>query len=266
MWRTRNEGYAPPVPDRVLVFPGELFGDGVFETVHVRPSGPWLLAEHLSRLAASAALLEIDVPADLPARVSAVLASWPADTGEGALRIVLTRQSVHVTVEPVAPAAIRERRDGVRLITADLGVPAGHRPPWSLAGAKTLSYASNFAARRWARRQGADDALWLSLDGYALEAPTASLVWLAGDTLGTVPAAEAGILPGTTAAHLLSRAGAVGLRAEPRMITRDELVGADAIWLASSLRGLAEAVSLDGVPRARSPWTPRLLSLLGFAA
>src|SRR3954452_2321836 len=48
-------GYAPPVPDRVLVSPGELFGDGVFETVHLRPSGPWLLAAHLDRLARSAA-------------------------------------------------------------------------------------------------------------------------------------------------------------------------------------------------------------------
>jgi 4-amino-4-deoxychorismate lyase len=83
--------------------------------------------------------------------------------------------------------------------------------------------------------------------------------------LSTVPAGPTGILPGTTAARLLELAPAAGLRASERMITIDELGGVDAIWLASAVRGLAEAVSLDGRPRARSPWTPRLLDLLGFA-
>jgi 4-amino-4-deoxychorismate lyase len=264
------------VPDRVLVSadpalstdsavsPDELFGDGVFETVHLRTSGPWLLGDHLDRLGRSAALLEIEVPLSLPADIEAVL-SQPAPTpSERALRIMLTRTACHLTVTPVPAAALRERRDGIRLISADLGVSVSRRPPWSLGAAKTLSYASNFAARRWARRQGADDVLQLSTEGYALEAPTASLVWLAGDTLGTVPPEEAGILPGTTAAHLLSLAPRLGLHPEHRMIGYDELAAADAIWLASSLRGLAEAVELDGVPRPRSPWTPRLLDLLGF--
>ena len=49
------------MPDEVLVSPGELFGDGVFETVHLRPSGPWLLDAHLARLARSAQLLSLDI-------------------------------------------------------------------------------------------------------------------------------------------------------------------------------------------------------------
>lgn len=196
----RRAHYAPPVSDRIEVSAAELFGDGVFETVHLRPSGPWLLAEHLDRLARSAAVLEMTLPSrgDLEARVAATVASCTGD--EAALRIICTREAVHVTVAEIAESVRRERRDGVRLITA----PVGPRPPWSLSAAKTLSYADNFAARRWARRQGADDLLWLDPDGYALEAPTASLVWLTGNTLCTVPAARAGILAGTTAAHLLS--------------------------------------------------------------
>jgi 4-amino-4-deoxychorismate lyase len=127
-----------------------------------------------------------------------------------------------------------------------------------------LSYATNFAARRWARAQGADDLVWLTTDGYVLEGPTASVVWLSGDELGTVPP-SAGVLPGTTVAHLLSVAGEVGLRPVHRMITIDGLRGAETIWLSSALRGLAEVTTLDGVPRARSPWTSRLLALLGFS-
>ena len=251
------KGYAAPVPERFLVSAAELFGDGVFETVHLRPSGPWLLPDHLERLARSAALLDLPFDGDLR------LGSPSADP-EGALRIMVTRESIHVTVSPISPAAVRERKSGVRLLSAGIGLSVDRQPPWSLAAAKSLSYASNFAARRWAARHHADDVVWLSTEGYVLEAPTASIVWLAGDTLCTVPPSRAPILPGITAAHLLGAAGAVGLKADERMITLTGLAAADAIWLASSLRGLAEAVSLDGVPRARSPWTGRLQSLLGF--
>jgi 4-amino-4-deoxychorismate lyase len=254
-----------PVPDSagILVSVAELFGDGVFETVHLRPSGPWLLDAHLDRLERSAAVLDLPLPprAEVADRVAAAIAG-PRDA-EAALRIIATREALHVTVSEMPDAVRRQRREGIRLISADCGVALGRRPPWSLTAAKSLSYATNFAARRWAARQGADDLLWLTTEGYALEAPTASLVWLDGDTLCTVPAGQAGTLPGTTAAHLLSIAPSLGLRAEERMVAIEELAGADAIWLASALRGLAQAVSLDGVARPRSPWTPRLLGRLG---
>ncbi|MFI5895302.1 aminotransferase class IV [Actinoplanes sp. NPDC051513] len=244
--------------DDVLVSPAELFGDGVFETVHLRPSGPFLLPAHLTRLARSAALLDLAVP-DLGR-----LEAFRSDISESALRIIFTRRSHHVTVAPIPPDALRERRDGVRVISAGLGFKVGGKPPWSLWEAKTLSYAESFAARRWARSRGADDLLWLSTEGYALEAPTASLVWLAGSELCTVPPREAQILPGTTAAHLLSLAPSVGLSPAYRMVTIEQLRGADAIWLASALRGLSFVRQLDGAPRRHSRWTPILLDLLGY--
>ena len=234
---------------------GLLYGEGVFETVHLRPTGPWLLGAHLTRLERSAAALGIAVPA----QVAGLADGLTHD--DGALRIVVTPSTSFATVSPVPEAVRRERRDGIRVITHDRG--RGARAPWSLAAAKTLSYAENLAAKRWAVAQGADDLLWLG-DGHALEGPTASLVWLDGGTLCTVPPGGTGILPGTTAAHLLERAGEVGLRAEERMLTAARLPAAETIWLASSLRGLAEVRALDGVPRAASPWTPRLQDLLGF--
>ena len=243
--------------DRILVAPTDLFGDGVFETLHLRPAGPWLLEEHLARLCRSAAILDMPAPDLAPVRRR----PFPET---GALRILCTRSLLDMSVSPIPPTMLRERRDGVRVLSADQGISVRRRPPWSISSAKSLSYAANFAARRWAVRQGADDMIWFSTEGYVLEAPTASVVWLAGGTLCTVPAEEAGILPGITARHLLSRAGSVGLRAAEQMITLEGLAAADAIWLASSLRGLAEVRELDGVPRAGSPWTPRLLELLGF--
>nr|WP_296068312.1 aminotransferase class IV [uncultured Actinoplanes sp.] len=248
---------------RLLVSPSELFGDGVFETVHVRSGRPWLLDEHLDRLARSASLLDLELPprAEILARVAA--AEMPA-AAEGALRILCTREALYVTVSEIPSAALRERRSGVRVISADVGHELGRRPAWTLAGAKSLSYGPHFAARRWARHRGADDLLWVSLDGYAVESPTASLVWLADGQLCTVPPDEADILPGTTAARLLTLAPALGLTAASRLIRLADLHQAEAIWLASSLRGLAEVVALDGVQRARSAWTSRLLTALGY--
>jgi 4-amino-4-deoxychorismate lyase len=252
------------VVDRLLVSPSELFGDGVFETVHLRSGTPWLLDEHLDRLARSASILELALPprGQIASRVVQAAAGWTSD--EGALRILCTREALHVTVSAVPSSALRERRDGVRVLSADVGHGVGQRPAWALSGAKSLSYGSNFAARRWARQRGADDLLWVSLEGYALEAPTASLVWLSAGQLCTVPADDADILPGTTVRQLLSVASTLGLRAATRMILLPELRAAEGIWLASSLRGLAEVVSLDGAERARSPWTPRLLASLGY--
>ncbi|MDT4991521.1 MAG: 4-amino-4-deoxychorismate lyase [Actinoplanes sp.] len=288
MWRTRLKhssatGYAPPVPDRIVLIPGSgplpastpllraddagvLYGDGVFETMHLRPSGPWLLDPHLARMGASAAQLDLPLPGlpTLRSLALAAAAAWPAS--EGALRLVCTRgpaggpPTLYATVEAVPAAALRERHDGIRLITAEVG----GRSPWSLSAAKTLAYAENLAARRWATTRGADDVLWVGPEGYVREAPTASVVWLSRDVLCTVPAQHTGILPGLTAAALLGEAKKVGLRPAHRLVTPDELADADAIWLASSLRGLAEATSLDGKPRSRSEWTPRLLQLLGF--
>ena len=238
-----------------------VFGEGVFETVHLRPDGPWLLGEHLDRLARSAALLDLPVP-DLTAAIADAVAGWSG--AEAALRIVCRRgRPPSVTVSPIPDRVLAERHHGVRVVTADAGVSID-RPPWSLATAKTTSYAPNLAAKRWAASHGADDMLWFSVEGFALEAPTASLAWLIGNRLCTVPPGKAAILPGITAAHLLHRAPEAGLEPAEEMITRAGLRRADAIWLASSLRGLAEVTTLDGADRAPSPWTGRLLRLLGF--
>src|SRR5690606_20620581 len=114
----------------------------------------------------------------------------------------------YATLAPIGPEIHRARRDGIRLATASLGFAsdARQRAPWLLGGVKSVSYAVNMASQRWAQSRGFDDVLWLSSDGYVLEGPTSTVVWLTGDRLWTVPTST-GILPGTTGRHLLDRAG-----------------------------------------------------------
>ncbi|WP_406040336.1 aminotransferase class IV [Micromonospora sp. NBC_00898] len=253
---------------------GALHGDGLFETMHLRGGRPWLLDAHLARLRAGAAAVELPLPPDgfLVELLDAIRAGWPAEV-EGALRLICARgpegggpPTVWATLGEVPAAAKRARRDGVTVATLPLGVAARARPEldWLPVGVKSTSYGVSTAARRWAARNRVDDVLWVSTDGYVLEGPSANVVWLAGGTLCTVPAATTGILPGVTARRLLEHAADLGLTAEERMATPVELGSADAVWLTSSLRGLAEVRTLDGTPLPRSDRTPVLLTLLGF--
>lgn len=253
---------------------GVLRGDGVFETVHVRDGRPWLLDEHLARMARSAARVDLALPpaAELADLARQACGAWPAAI-EGAMRLICTRGAedggpvtIFATVAAVGDPVRRARREGIAVATATLGFTADVRTgaPWLLGGVKSLSYAVNMASQRWALANGVDDVLWVSTDGYALEAPTSTLVWLEEDVLHTVPAEPTGILPGTTARWLLDHAGRVGFSAAERMVTPAELVGADGVWLTSSVRGLAEVCAIDDVPRQAARHTTALRELLGF--
>jgi 4-amino-4-deoxychorismate lyase len=252
---------------------GVLRGDGLFETMHVRAGRPWLAEEHLARLTRSAAALDLPLPdtAELRDLLDTACAGWPVPT-EGALRLICTSgpegggpSTVYATLAEVPAASRRARRDGIAVATLPLGVAADARTgrPWLLAGMKTLSYGPNQATRRWATANGVDDVLWTSTEGYALEGPTANLVWLAGGELCTVPD-ETGILPGVTAGWLLGHATELGWTAVRRHVTPAGLRTAGGVWFTSSVRGLAEVRSLDGVPLPPSPHTAAIRDLLGF--
>lgn len=250
-------------------------GDGVFETTHLRAGRPWLLDEHLDRLARSAGRLQLELPSR-PALIELIeqaSAEWPVDE-EGALKIICTRGpedadgiTCFVTITEIGAAAHRARRGGVKLGTISLGVAADARSgaPWLLGGVKSLSYAMNMACQRWAAVNGLDDALWVSADGYVLEAPTATIVWLEHSTLYTVPDST-GILSGTTARWLLGHVGGLGWHTGERMVRPAELERATGAWLASSVRGIVPVRELDGVKLPDPPQTDTLRELLGHPA
>lgn len=249
-------------------------GDGVFETINVREGRAWLLDKHLARLAASAGrlALELPPPAALEDLAAAALEAWPAGR-EGALKLVCTRgpedesasPTVYALVFPVGIPALRQRRQGIRVLTAPLGIAADARTaaPWLLGDVKSLSYAVNMAARRWAEDHGADDALFVSTEGLVLEGPTSSVAWVTEGTLCTVPD-DTGILPGITVGYLLDHADELALASARRNATVADLLAADGVWFCSSIRGLAQVVELDGKPLGDAGLTPALRAVLGY--
>ncbi|WP_285662380.1 aminotransferase class IV [Actinorhabdospora filicis] len=256
---------------------GALRGDGVFETVHVRAGVAWNLTEHLARMARSAERMELALPgADaLRGLAETALAAAP-EQEEAALRLICTRgreygdePTVYVTLNPIAANLPEIRRDGVKLMLASIGYPlepadVRASAPWLLGQVKSLSYAINMAGQRAARAAGFDDLLWVSADGWAMEASTASLMWIDGDVLCTVPPERTSILPGTTSRFLLDHAAELGLRGEERMVRPEDLSHTDGVWVASSVRGVAPVTRLGEVDLPVGALNAAMLELAGF--
>lgn len=244
-------------------------GDGVFETISVVNGHPQALEPHLQRLAHSAALLDLPEP-DLDVWRRAVLAGVeryglenettpendsPAENGtapELYAKLILTR-GVEGTRQPSGWVFVDEAEDfsaarrGIRVITLDRGYrhDVAETSPWLLQGAKTLSYAANRAALREAARRDANDVIFVSADGFALEGPTSNVIIRNGDTVRT-PQTDQGILAGTTQAGVFEFFEQRGFATSYERITADELRSADALWLVSSVRQAAPITDLDG--------------------
>ncbi len=231
-------------------------GDGIFETILVRDGAACVIERHLARFANSASMLDLPRP-DLDAWRSAIaiaLGEWGAER-EGAMRLVLSRgresgggPTAYVSVGPVADRVAAARRDGVSVCTLDRGfsVDVVETAPWLLLGAKTLSYATNMAALRYAQARDFDDVIFTSSEGRVLEGPRSTVLIARGRTLLTPPV-EHGILPGTTQQALFEVAGAHRFRCEMAALRPVDLIAADGIWLLSSVTLAARVHTLDGL-------------------
>lgn len=238
-------------------------GDGCFDATLVRP-GPdgrqvvYDFDEHLARLGRSAAALDLSVsePTAWRRALELLLDGW--EQPDGILKFLLTRGNE--TEPDTGPTALLtivatdqatlSQRVGVRVATLDHGMrsDAFAQAHWLLGGAKTLSYAVNMAAKREAARRGAQDALFVSTDGFALEAPTAGLVWLSDGVLGTTPTEGTGVLASITVAKTQAAAKAFGHPWRRELLPASALHDCEGLWLLSSVRGAVPITELDGRP------------------
>ncbi|MDN5737183.1 aminotransferase class IV [Brevibacterium sp. BDJS002] len=245
-------------------------GDGIFETVLVRiGDGVTVVSRdrHFTRFCASASALGLPDPEPelwdrgLDTVIAEVRAADPS-LAEFGVRYALSRGTQNPDGSqsprgwafnvPVDEKITRARAHGISAVSLDRGYDAylGSKAPWLLIGAKTLSYAVNQAAGRYAAEQGADEALLVSHDGVVLEGPTSSLIIRRGDRLLT-PNPEAGLLSGTTQRLIFDHAGELGLSAEYADFGLSEVVGADGAWYVSSMRTAVSLNQLDGNPIPR---------------
>jgi branched-chain amino acid aminotransferase len=246
-----NGEFRDPDEAVVSVFDhGFSVGDGVFETVLVRDGAPVALEPHLVRLAATTAVLGIDLGVgadDLVDVCSEAAARWTA-LGDGALG----RLRITVTSGPGPAGAVRGPGPATVAVTCTAAPPvpasvAAVRVPWRVneraptAGMKTTSYADNVAVLAAVRAHGADEALLANTNDELCEATSANVFVVVDDELLT-PSLSSGCLPGVTRALVL----ASGCGATEADLDEDVLDEATEVFLTSSLRGLQPVRSVDG--------------------
>ncbi|MGA7097798.1 MAG: aminotransferase class IV [Acidimicrobiia bacterium] len=239
-----------------------LRGDGCFEVLKSYGGRPFTLEEHLDRLTASAAALELPIPNrdDLRSWVNRV----SEECGDCAVRIVLTRGS-SVPGQAGEPLTIvfahpwEAPRGPVRLGPVMAPWHAAGID-WDLAGAKILSYAPNLAATRRAVADGFGDALLLSRDGTILEGPTFSIAWAVGDVLET-PALSLGILDSITRRVVLDLARNAGIAVVEGSWTLDRLDEADEVMAMSTIREVQPVSAVGERQFGEGPVTSRLARL-----
>jgi para-aminobenzoate synthetase / 4-amino-4-deoxychorismate lyase len=211
---------------------------GVFETLLVRGGAPVDARAHLARLERSvSALYDQELPADLPARLTAAAAAMPL----ARLRVV-AEPGAHVEIE-TEPLAAEPGPDAVTLAPAML--PGG------------------LGAHKWRDRRLLDELaqrldavpLLLDLDGDVLEAAYANLFIVEGTHLITPPL-DGRQLPGTVRARVLALHPA-----REERLSLDRVAAADELLLASSVRGIHPARLSDG-PEPRFQLGARLRAAL----
>jgi branched-subunit amino acid aminotransferase/4-amino-4-deoxychorismate lyase len=127
---------------------------------------------------------------------------------------------------------------GAALVT----LAEGGRP---LAGVKTTSYAVSVAGRVFAKRAGADDALFLGGHKRILEATGSNLFVVEGERMRT-PSIDDAVLPGVTRRYVMDVATQEGFEVTEDTLYMDDLLAADEVILTSSLREVYPARSVDG--------------------
>jgi len=242
---------------------GLLSGHGLFETLRSYRGAPWAVGDHYERLAAGAEWIDLAVPDE--ASIDRALRDTirANDLSDAGVRVTITRGPGPLDPQSEADGASNmfvlawPLRDYSALHTDGAVIVTFAQGARSLAHVKSTSYAMSVAGRVYAKRAGADDALFTSDDGRVLEA-TGSNIFAAWGTRLATPPLEEGILPGVTRRHVIEVAQEVGFDVEETALHVADLAGADEVLLTSSLREVYPARSIDGVEMKRSGVSERL--------
>ena len=251
-------GTRTPLADALLAVTddGVARGDGAFETIGVWDGRAFRLDDHLDRLAQSLSAIALP-PADRDV-IQREAAELLADaTGDGALRIYITASGTRILT--LAPPPQRGNVASLAPQPAPWVRPLGSFGP---AGAKTMSYMPNMAATRRAQRDGADDALLISLEGWVLEGPTFAVLWVSDGQLFTAPT-QLGIVDSISRRTVLELAGSAQIPVVEEARPLDHLLAADEVMICSSIRPLLAVRrvgdrSFDGPTPVRDRLAPAL--------
>jgi branched-chain amino acid aminotransferase len=230
-----------------------LVGDGAFEAIKVLDAQPFALTRHLDRLHRSLAPLGIELDRDqVHAAIAALMATPQAAVSPSWLRITITGGSA-----PMGTGSVGSRPTLVAAVapmalwpaTTDVVIAPWRRNEFGpTTGLKTISYADNVIAYRYAHAHGADEAVFGNTRGQLCEGTGTNVVLAVDGTLVT-PTLAAGCLAGVTRELLLEWVPEI----EERDVPTEVLAEASEAFLTSTSRNVHPIARVDGTQLAAAP-------------
>ncbi len=241
---TSIEDMMIPANDR-----GFYFGDGIYEVAMVFNHRIFALEDHLDRMADSAAMVRIELPAPKE-EIGQLL-------GELALKVEspcqflywqITRASSprnHLFPEGVPsnlyvyskPWKGVEMSDEYRLLTVE-------DTRFLHCNIKTLNLLPNVMAAQKAKEAGCSEAVFVR-GGYVTEGSHSNISLIQKGVFVTHPLDNL-ILPGTERKHMIRYCGELGIPVEERAFTLEEMAEAEEIIVSSTSHPSMRAMELDG--------------------
>jgi aminodeoxychorismate lyase len=231
-----------------------LYGRGVFTTLAVYESKPFLWSRHWQRLAAHAAKLDIDHTGCTEKSVGEAVTKLIAvnQVKDGRARVTMLARSGRDFWKAKPQST---RKTDLLIMTGDAhrvspnGVSLAVSPyrisTFSpLAGVKSLNYLDHVLAREEARKRDFEEAVVLNERGEIVSATTANIFWAKNGTVHT-PNLSTGALAGITRECVIDIANKHFVPLVEGVYEMADLVDADEIFLTSSGIGVAPVTTFD---------------------
>lgn len=256
-WVSLNGQIMPAERAVVSVFDsGFMQGIGLFETMRAYHGQIFRLEDHLSRLQKSAQQLGwTSVPDGERLRNALTQVVSATDSSDVRVRLTVTTGSLHVSdrdevgltvVANATPGAKYAEELYARGVTV-VESRAAQSTTDPTVGHKTTSYFARLAVLREAHARGAFESLWYTDKGELAEGSISS-VFLVEDEVLLVPPLETPVLPGITRRIVLELAKALEIPVRQHSLTREEVEGADEMFLTNSLMEVLPVVRVDRRP------------------
>jgi len=231
-----------------------LYGRGVFTTVAIYNSQPFLWSKHWQRLSAHAKRLDIDHTGCTEKNVGDAMQKLIAvnQVKAGRARVILLARHGRDIWKTRVPGA---KKTDLLIMTGDsqkippTGLSLAVSPYRTntvspLTGIKSLNYLEHVLAWEEAQSRDFDEAVVLNERGEIVSATTANLFWVKNGTVHT-PTLSTGTLAGITRDCVIDIANKHFIPVLEGVYEMPDLIDADEIFLTSSSLGVAAVTTFD---------------------
>ncbi len=231
-----------------------LYGRGVFTTLAIYNTDPFLWTKYWQRLVAHAGKLDIEIDGFTEKNVGDALRKLIAvnQVKQGRARVILLARSGRDIWKTKMPGA---RKTDLLIMTcdpqkvSDSGVSLAVSPyrvntSSPLSGIKSLNYLDHVLSLEEAQSRDFDEAVVLNERGEIVSAATANIFWARNGTVHT-PTLGAGALAGITRECVIDIANKQFIPLVEGVYEMADLADADEIFLTSSGLGIAPVTTFD---------------------